>query len=162
MVQPSLVLVTTCIPFWCCTSNGSFSKGRVALVLDSCFTSTASSTWILDAFMLFFQQPALSFASSSLHTVGRAETVPQNPVVAAWFQLATSCRTCCQGTLQGLHSLEKSRNFRWSPWKVLTHLCKALKSFLFYFNVECSGQQSSEKFRVKGDLHKAFFVLCKN
>ena len=28
-----------------------------------------------------FQQPAPSFASSSLHTVGRAETVPQNPVV---------------------------------------------------------------------------------
>ena len=152
MVQPSLILVTTCIHFWCCTSNGSLSKGGVALVLDSFFTSTASPTWIFDAFMPFF-----SSASAFIYIF-----FSQNPVVVAWFQLATSCRTCCQGTLQGLHSLEKSRNFRWSPWKVLKRLCKALKSFWFYFNFECSGQQSSEKLRLKGDSHKAFFVLCKN
>lgn len=148
MVQPSLVLVTTCILFWCWTSNGSFSKGRVALVLDSCFTSTASSTWILDAFMPFF--PTASpficiFFSTHCRSCWNSSSKSSCP---AWFQLATSCRTCCQGTLQGLHSLEKSRNFRWSPWKVLKRLCKALKSFWFYFNFECSGQQSSEKWRV--------------
>lgn len=162
MVQPSVVLVTSCIPFWCCISNSSFSKGGVSLVLDLVSQVLHPQPGFLMLSCPSFHQPAPSFASSSLHTVGRAKTVPKNPVVAAWFQLATSCRTCCQGTLQGLHSLKKSWNFRWSRWKVLKCLCKASNSFWFYFNFECSGQQSSEKLRVKGDLHRAFFVLCKN
>ena len=53
---------------------------------------------------------------------------------------------------QGSHSLEKSLNFRGSPWKspwfpffpwkVLKFLCKSLKSPWLSFNFECIGLES--------------------
>ena len=129
MVQPSLVLVTTCVPFWCWTSNGSLSKGGVALVQDSFFTSIASPTWISNVFMpffpsacaficIFFSTHRKSCRNSSWKSSCRGMIPAGN---LAWnMQL---------GTLQGLTVLksslilggvlEKSLNFCASPWKVL-------------------------------------------
>ena len=43
---------------------------------------------------------------------------------------------------QGSQSLEKSLNFRGSPWKVLQFLCKSFKVPWIFFNIECSGLES--------------------
>ena len=138
MVQPSLVLVTTCVPFWCWTSNGSLSKGGVALVLDSFFTSIASPTWISNVFMpffpsacaficIFFSTQRKSCRNSSWKS-SRLGMIPSGNL--AWnMQL---------GNITGFDSVEKYFNFRGSPRKVLKFLCKSLKSSWIFFNFECT------------------------
>ena len=54
-------------------------------------------------------------------------------------------RTICISIIQGSHGLEKSLNFRGSPWKVLKCLCKSLKSPWISFNFECSGLEIGQK-----------------
>ena len=109
-----------------------------------------------------FHQPVPSFASLSLHTASRAETVPENPVVVAWFQLATLHGTCSQGTLEGLTVLksplifggvlEMSLNFCASPWKVLefSSTLNAVAWKVFLMLLGCPKQiikNSSEKMK---------------
>ena len=59
---------------------------------------------------------------------------------------------CCVSILHRSHSLEKTLNFRGSPWKLLIFLWKSLKSPWIFFNFQFSGLES---------VFDAFFWLSK-
>ena len=142
MVQPSLVLVTTCVPFWCCTSNGSLSKGGVALVLDSFFTSIASPTWTSNVFMPFFPSACAFiciFFSTHCKSCWNSSKKSSCRGMIPAGNLAWNMQP---GNITGFDSVEKSFNFWGSPWNVLKFLCKSLKSSWIFFNFECSGLES--------------------
>ena len=138
MVPPCLVLVTTCVPFWCCTSSGSLSKGGVALVLDSFFTSIASPTWTSNVFMpffpsacaficIFFSTHCKSCWNSSWKSSCRGMTPAGN---LEWNMLPGSIKglTVLKSPLILGGVLEMSLNFCASSW--------------IFFNFECSGLES--------------------